>query len=177
MDRTLSLLAGMGMGAGLMYFFDPRMGRRRRAFVRDKAVRLEHEAEETAAVVGRDLKNRAQGLASGDLSVLVGGRRALRNPLRGGWSPSGRALLTGLGAGLFVYGLTRSAPTACILGTLGTALVAEGIANAGPSDITDAAGRIADRARELTGGGQTDGRAGRRQGTRQPAIAGSENRS
>ena len=81
-------------------------------------------------MVGRDIRNRAQGLASGDLSVLVGGKRALENPFRGAWSPSGRALLTGLGAGLFLYGLTRSAPAACILGTVGAALAAEGLTNA-----------------------------------------------
>jgi hypothetical protein len=39
-------------------------------------------------------------------------------------------MLTGVGAGLFILGLTRNAPTACVLGTLGAALTAEGIANA-----------------------------------------------
>ncbi|WP_410960003.1 hypothetical protein, partial [Salmonella sp. SAL4434] len=87
-----------------MYVLDPQQGRRRRALARDKAVRLAHEAQDAAEVVGRDFSNRARGLASGDLSVLVGGRRALANPLRGGWSPSGRALMAGVGAGLFVYG-------------------------------------------------------------------------
>src|SRR5437762_2000619 len=122
MHRAMTLLAGAGLGAGLMYFLDPQMGRRRRALARDKAVSLGHQAQDAAELVGRDMRNRARGLASGDLSVLVGGKRALQDPLRGGWSPSGRALLTGLGAGLFIYGLTRSAPTACILGTLGAAL-------------------------------------------------------
>ncbi len=152
MDRTLSLLAGLGLGAGLMYLLDPQMGRRRRALVRDKAARLAHEAQDAAQVVGKDFGNRARGLASGDLSVLVGGKRALRNPLRGDWSPSGRALLAGLGAGLFIYGLTRSAPTACILGTLGTALTAEGITNTGLDDLTGAAGKLAEGAKELAGG-------------------------
>ncbi len=36
----VSLLAGMGLGAGLMYVFDTDMGRRRRALARDKAIRL-----------------------------------------------------------------------------------------------------------------------------------------
>src|SRR5436190_14701782 len=151
MNAGLALLSGAGLGAGLMYLFDPEMGRRRRALARDKAVRLGHEAQETADTVGRDLRNRAQGLASGDLSVLVGGKRALNNPFRGAWSPSGRALMTGLGAGLFLYGLTRGAPTACILGTMGCALAAEGIANAGISDVTKAAGDVAQKARDLAG--------------------------
>jgi hypothetical protein len=145
------MLAGVGAGAGLMYLLDPQQGRRRRALVRDQAVRLAHEAQDTAEVVGRDMRNRARGLASGDLSVLAGGKRALRNPLRGSWSPTGRTLMTGLGAGLFLYGLTRSAPTACIAGTIGCALAAEGITNAGLSDIREAAGNLAGRARDVAG--------------------------
>ena len=84
MERAISLLAGVGIGAGLMYILDPQLGRRRRALARDKMVRLAHEAEEAAAVVAKDMSNRIQGLKSGDLSVLVGGKRALQNPLRGG---------------------------------------------------------------------------------------------
>jgi hypothetical protein len=147
MKSGLSLLAGLGLGASLMYIFDPRMGRRRRALVRDKAVRLAHKAEEAAEVVGRDFKSRAQGLGAGDLSVLVGGKRALSNPLRGSWSPTGRALLAGAGAGLFLYWLTRSAPTACVLGTVGCALVAEGFTNAGLDDIVGAARGLTEKAR------------------------------
>ena len=134
MQRGLSMLAGMGLGAGLMYIFDPRMGRRRRATARDKIVSMAHQAQDAADVVTRDMKNRARGLASGDLSVLVGGKRALSNPFRGGWSPSGRALMTGLGAGLFLYGLTQSAPTSCIAGTVGIALAGEGFTNLGIRD-------------------------------------------
>ena len=59
-----------------MYLFDPQMGRRRRALARDKAVSLTHEAQDAARVVARDASNRARGLAAGDLSVLVGGKRA-----------------------------------------------------------------------------------------------------
>src|SRR5438874_12205809 len=107
MDDALCFFAGMGLGAGLMYVFDPQMGRRRRALARDKAVRLAHEAQDTAEVVRRDMTNRARGLASGDLSVLVGGKQALKHPFRGGWSPSARALMVAGGAGLFLFGLTR----------------------------------------------------------------------
>ena len=148
MERTISLLAGVGIGAGLMYILDPQLGRRRRALARDKMVRLAHEAEEAAAVVAKDMSNRIQGLKSGDLSVLVGGKRALQNPLRGGWSPAGRALLVGTGTGLFVYGLTQHAPTACVLGTLGCILAAEGFTNAGVDDIACAANKLAEKAKD-----------------------------
>ncbi|HYH46747.1 MAG TPA: hypothetical protein VEG34_13765 [Thermoanaerobaculia bacterium] len=36
--NPLTLLGGVGLGAGLMYFLDPDDGRRRRALARDKAV-------------------------------------------------------------------------------------------------------------------------------------------
>jgi hypothetical protein len=150
MHRAISLLAGAGLGAGLMYMLDPRMGRRRRALVRDKMVSMAHEAGDAAEMIGRDMKNRARGLASGDWSVLAGGKRALANPLRGGWSPSGRALMTGIGTGLFAYGLTRSAPTACILGTIGIALAAEGVTNAGLRDISDAACSVKEKTKSMT---------------------------
>ena len=152
MNDTISLLAGLGLGAGLMYAFDPQMGRRRRAQVRDKAVRLAHEARDAAGVVARDAKNRVKGLASGDLSVLAGGRRALHNPLRGSWSPTARALMVGAGFGLFGYGLTRDFPLACILGTVGLALTAEGVTNAGLDDFAEAGRCVADKAKGLAEG-------------------------
>jgi len=151
-----------------MYILDPQMGRRRRALARDKAVRFAHEAEDALEVVGKDLRNRAQGLAAGDCSVLVGGKRALQHPLAGAWSPSARALMTGLGAGLFVLGLTRNFPTACILGTVGAALATEGLTNLGVDDLTSAAGNLAQTAKGAAGnlgfGGQ--------QSTARPMAAG-----
>jgi hypothetical protein len=178
MNRACGLLTGLGLGAGLMYVFDPQQGRRRRALARDKVVSLTHKAERAAEVVGRDLKNRAKGLASGDLSVLAGGKRALANPFRGGWSPSARAVMVGLGAGLFVYGLTRHAPTACVLGTVGLAQAAEGITNAGIDDLRGAAGRVADTAGGLVGQARaaasrmTSGQQSERAGERQSVGAG-----
>jgi hypothetical protein len=151
MDRALTFLTGAGVGAGLMYVLDPQAGRRRRALARDQAVHLAHEARDAANVVARDMRNRAQGLAAGDLSVLAGGRRARQNPLRGGWSPSARALMTLLGGGLFLYGLTRRAPTACLLGTAGLALTAEGISNAGLEDIRRIPHEVTEKATDLAG--------------------------
>ena len=165
MNTACSFLTGAGVGAGLMYMLDPQMGSRRRALARDKMVRLGHEAEDAVRVVGRDLRNKAQGVASGDVTTLVGGKRALEHPFTGGWSPSGRALMAGLGVGLFIYGLTRSAPMSCLLGTLGCTLAAEGITNAGVDDITDAAGHLAERAKNVVGG-----MVHRETATRQPTI-------
>src|SRR5881394_1138867 len=112
MNDTTCFLAGAAVGAGMMFVLDPQQGRRRRALARDKVVKLSHEAEEAAEVVARDLSNRVHGLASGDWTVLAGGRRAIQNPLRGGWSPSARGLMTMMGGGLLLAGLTQEAPTA-----------------------------------------------------------------
>jgi hypothetical protein len=136
MSRTSALLTGAGLGAGWMYFFDPKRGRQRRTRLRDKMIGLSHDLQDAREVVVQDARNRMRGLAAGDLTVLVGGKNALRgNPLRGGWSPTGRALLTLLGGGLFLRGLMREAPMACVLGTAGLALMIEGISNTGIEDI------------------------------------------
>jgi len=71
--------------------------------------------------------------------IMAKGERTVSNQFRGGWSPSARMLMAGLGTGLFIYGLTKSAPTACILGTLGALMVAEGVSNADLSNVAQKA--------------------------------------
>jgi len=134
-NAACSFVTGAAIGAGMMCMLDPQTGRRRRALARDKAVRLGHQAQDAAQVVARDMSNRARGLAHGDWSVLAGGRRAMQNPLRGGWSPSARGLMAVAGSGLFLAGLTQTYPTACIMGTVGLLMMAEGITNVGIEDI------------------------------------------
>jgi len=63
-NRILSLLAGAGVGAGLMYLFDPRMGRGRRAYMRDQAYGAWHEAREGFDALREDVSNRTTGLAA-----------------------------------------------------------------------------------------------------------------
>jgi len=138
MNRTTALLAGAGLGAGLMFFLDPKRGRQRQARIRDKMTRFSHDIAEVRDTVTRDVRNRVRGLAAGDLTVLAGGKNALRgNPLRGGWSPAGRVMLGLIGGGIFLSGLTKEAPTACVLGTLGLGLMIEAATNAGIDDIAE----------------------------------------
>ena len=68
MGRKLNLLSGIGLGAVLTYLIDPERGRRRRALVRDKAVRLWHEAGRSVAGVSRDLGNRLRGVTAETIS-------------------------------------------------------------------------------------------------------------
>jgi hypothetical protein len=60
----LALIKGMGLGAGLMYFFDPDLGRRRRALVADQCTHARHEFTHFFGASTRDLGNRARGLTA-----------------------------------------------------------------------------------------------------------------
>lgn len=62
MKRNLALMLGAGAGAGLMYLFDPRDGRRRRALMRDKGVRAMHRTRDAFDTTSHDLANRWQGV-------------------------------------------------------------------------------------------------------------------
>jgi hypothetical protein len=64
MNKLMAVLTGAGFGAGAMYLFDPDLGARRRALVRDQVARLPNAGQEAAAVTARDLKNRAIGIVS-----------------------------------------------------------------------------------------------------------------
>jgi hypothetical protein len=66
----LMLLAGVGIGAILMYIFDPDQGRRRRALLRDQMVGLSNDASDAIGKKARDLRNRAQGVIAETSSML-----------------------------------------------------------------------------------------------------------
>jgi uncharacterized membrane protein len=63
-DSGLGVVGAFGIGVALMYFLDPGRGARRRALVRDKVVHVLRETEGAAETTGRDLRNRAHGLAA-----------------------------------------------------------------------------------------------------------------
>lgn len=63
-DTGLTLLYGIGIGAALMYIFDPDKGGRRRALIRDKVVRASNATTCYVGKMSRDLGNRAQGLVA-----------------------------------------------------------------------------------------------------------------
>src|ERR687883_1558959 len=56
------LLGGIGVGAALMYLFDPECGRTRRARLSDQMVSQCHRLSDRTAARARDLRNRAQGV-------------------------------------------------------------------------------------------------------------------
>jgi hypothetical protein len=67
-NRTL--LTGLGLGVGLMYFLDFERGRRRRALVRAKVTRIRRVSTDALGAVGTDLANRATGIVARARSVL-----------------------------------------------------------------------------------------------------------
>jgi uncharacterized membrane protein len=66
-NSGLTALCGLGLGAGLMYIFDPDRGKRRRALVRDQLIHAGHLITRAIGVTSRDLTHRAYGvLAEGN---------------------------------------------------------------------------------------------------------------
>ena len=63
-------LTKAALGAGLMYFFDPRLGARRRAMFRDTVTRLSHKTRDRIDVTRRDVRNRMQGVKAGVSSLF-----------------------------------------------------------------------------------------------------------
>lgn len=62
MTRARWVLGGVGLGASLMYWADPRSGRARRALVREKLWHGVLGVGDALEVVGRDMAHRARGL-------------------------------------------------------------------------------------------------------------------
>ncbi len=62
--RLKTLITSIGLGAGLMYFFDPQHGARRRVMVRDKANRFVNNIDISIDTAMEDARNRARGVLS-----------------------------------------------------------------------------------------------------------------
>ena len=58
----VALLAGVGSGLAIMYFFDPNEGRRRRTLLRDQITKWTRIGRESFAGKAKDVQNRAQGV-------------------------------------------------------------------------------------------------------------------
>ena len=63
-------IVGVGVGAALMYLFDPDRGRRRRALIRDKVDAAANKTADYAGKMQRDLRNRAYGIAAETKSLF-----------------------------------------------------------------------------------------------------------
>jgi len=82
MNNKTAIVGAVGLGAALMYFFDPDRGKRRRALVRDKVESAGNKASEYAEKMGRDVRNRAYGRGRGNQINSQRGRSHRRCPGR-----------------------------------------------------------------------------------------------
>jgi gas vesicle protein len=73
----IALLAGLGGGMAVMYFFDPEQGRRRRALLRDQAVKWTRISRERLSGRAEDLRNRTIGLTHEARSALSSGTQRI----------------------------------------------------------------------------------------------------
>ncbi len=69
-SSTLSFISGMGLGAGIMYVFDPDRGNRRRAMAQQKLYRIVRRGGEALDKGARDLEHRVEGLLFETRSVV-----------------------------------------------------------------------------------------------------------
>ena len=64
MNKVVKLVGVVGLGGGLMYLFDPDRGRRRRAFLRNKAEHFGRIATDAAGKTRRDVRNHLLGVVA-----------------------------------------------------------------------------------------------------------------
>jgi uncharacterized membrane protein len=150
-------LTTLGLGAGLMYFYDPQNGRRRRAQLNDQWTHMRNETEDFWGKAQRDLQNRAQGVQARAQSLKerasnmpgIGARRGGQGGLhensrhaqsgvrdgapdmQGDWSPGVRLLAGLAGGGLTFYGLTRRGLKGTAATLFGFNLISHGVTNTG----------------------------------------------
>jgi gas vesicle protein len=86
MRGIFAILAGLGVGAGLMYLFDPQGGNRRRALIKDKAAKLNRQTREALEGTAKDLSNRARGMAHELKSSMSSESESTMSNTTTGWS-------------------------------------------------------------------------------------------
>jgi len=124
-----------------MYFFDPRMGNRRRIAIEDQLRRMSRQTAEAIDAGLRDLENRGQGVAHAAGCLLQSGaarqnRHQARGRQRSGigpslkWAPGPRLATATCAAALMTNCLVRRTPSAVLLGTLGFGLFTRALGGA-----------------------------------------------
>jgi uncharacterized membrane protein len=71
MNQGLAFAGGIGLGAGIMYLWDPERGRRRRALLRDQVVSATSQLGGCVDTTWSDVRQRAQGLAAEASSLFT----------------------------------------------------------------------------------------------------------
>jgi hypothetical protein len=71
MNKGAALVGGVGLGAVLMYFFDPDRGKSRRALCRNKVEAAGNKVGDYAGKMSRDVRNRAYGIVAETKSMFA----------------------------------------------------------------------------------------------------------
>jgi uncharacterized membrane protein len=150
MART-NVLAYVGMGAALMYLFDPQQGRKRRNDLRNQVQATSRKVQRGTDAVMRDATNRTHGMLVETRHWLQAQKRRLERVEAGAegvgealerrartavspwgktrWSPAQRAAGGVLGAGLATSGYVRGGFLGVAMCLGGLALIARAAAN------------------------------------------------
>ncbi len=78
MQSKLGLIAGIGVGCGLMFFLDPAKGKQRRAQVRDRAKRTSRQLGRIAKSVDRTAHDLARTTNDLTRQVISFKKKAIR---------------------------------------------------------------------------------------------------
>jgi hypothetical protein len=112
---SLAFGIGAGIGAGLMYWFDPDRGQRRRSIVRDKARRRIRSLERAVERTGREAGDRIQELAAAAKSSTENLADQVRSHLPAAVKPvnlgrpvAARIVTGAAGGALLVYGIASA---------------------------------------------------------------------
>ncbi len=138
------LLTVMGLGAGLMYFYDPDEGRRRRALLGDQVTRFKNDSQNFMDRARRDLQNRRQGMQAEPITGGMGG-------LSGDWTPGVRLVAALAGGGMTVYGLAKSGLSGVTATLLGINLLSHSVFDGHAADAANAIGEQLDQAKRTAG--------------------------
>ena len=127
--RNRELIVGLALGAGVVYYLDPRDGRRRRArlaqLLRDLLTELSDEGRSRGLGLWRAERTRWSDVAPGRYGARMGDIGGLQAANLGARGHSGALLQVAkaLGALLALYGLTRSGMAGMGARAVGTGLV------------------------------------------------------
>jgi hypothetical protein len=150
MNQGLSLLGGIGLGAGLMYFLDPHAGRQRRERLRDRILGALRSVSEGVDTTMRTVAHHKHGLeaeirswaaegaseyvqesgqaahedASGRLQSML-----TLNVFEENWTPATRMLAGTIGCALMANCLAQRTLPAALLGTVGFGLFVRSLSN------------------------------------------------
>ena len=72
MNKKIALVGGLGLGAALMYLFDPDRGRGRRELIREKAEGAANKAGEYAEKMSQDIRDRASEVVAEAKAIFKG---------------------------------------------------------------------------------------------------------